>query len=227
MQAAFSTDAATLMLQMVLPLCAFVAVALLTGVVRAYALGRSLLDIPNQRSSHQRPTPRGGGAALSLVFLVCVAGLGALGALRFDVVMAFLGGGAMVALIGWIDDHRDIAPALRALGQLLAAGWAVAWLGGVDSLQLGAVRVGLGWAGPVLAVLAIAWLTNLYNFMDGTDGLAATQGLCAAAMGALLLAGQGQAGMATVASCLAAFVQDFCYGIGRRHGYLWAMWGAI
>ncbi len=188
---------------------AFTATAVLTGSARDYALRRSLLDIPNERSSHEIPTPRGGGLAIAVVVLSAVVALGSIGELPTNITAAFAGGGFLVAVIGWMDDHRSVPALWRACIHLLAAFWALYWLGGFPHWEAGITTVRLGWIGTLLAGLGITWLTNLYNFMDGTDGLAGIQGACAGVMGALLLALNGQPGIAAVSLALAASCAGF------------------
>ncbi|MCI0591420.1 MAG: glycosyltransferase family 4 protein [Gammaproteobacteria bacterium] len=181
----------------------------MTGLVRRYSLRHSLIDIPNERNSHVVPTPRGGGLGLSVVVILAVVFLALVGALTIDTAMALAGGGLMVSAIGWIDDHKDIAASWRALAQIAAACWALFWLGGVDSIDLGVTRLSLGWLGTVLGFVGLMWITNLYNFMDGTDGFAAIQCICAGIMGGLLFYMQGEAGLAMVCFVMASASSGF------------------
>ena len=81
----------------------------LTFALRRYALARSLMDVPNARSSHTVPTPRGGGVAIVLVFLAAVSVQALTGALETRLWLALLGSGALVAVVGFLDDHNHIA----------------------------------------------------------------------------------------------------------------------
>ena len=182
---------------------------LLTGAIRRYALARSVLDVPNQRSSHTVPTPRGGGLAIVAVVLAATVLAGAAGALPMAQALALGGGGAMVAAIGWLDDHRPIPAAGRFAVHVAAAVWAVAWLGGMPQLELGALRLGLGAVGALLAVAALVWLTNLYNFMDGIDGLAGGEAAAVGGVGGALLWAAGERGLAAVALAAAAAAAGF------------------
>jgi Fuc2NAc and GlcNAc transferase len=181
----------------------------LTGVVRRYALARSVLDLPNERSSHVVPTPRGGGLAIALVGLGGVAASWGVGMLLTDVAAALVGGGTAIAAIGWADDRLDLPASWRALVQLAAAAWAVWCLGGLPALSSGAASVSLGGAGSLLAVVGIVWCTNLYNFMDGIDGIAASQAVVAGLAGAGLLAATGLGGLALVPLLMAAGAAGF------------------
>ncbi len=177
-----------------------VTTALLTGVVRRLAMTHGVLDVPNERSSHQRVTPRGGGLAVVLVNSTALLVLTASGSVDRGLCAALLGGGLVVAAVGFVDDRTTLPAGVRLAVHLLVAGWAVYWLGGLASVRVGAHVTQLGWGGSVLAVLGIAWVLNLFNFMDGIDGLAGSEALFIAAAGALL-AGGGVAPAAVVFAC--------------------------
>jgi Fuc2NAc and GlcNAc transferase len=160
--------------------------AALTGLVRRHALRASLLDIPNERSSHVRATPRGGGLAIVLVSLGAMAVFALTGRMAAPVFYALAGGGAAVAGVGYLDDRGRIGIVGRFVVHIAAAIWATAWLGGLTSLHWNGELVHLGFLGSVLAVLGLVWSLNLFNFMDGIDGIAASQAVFMAGMGALL-----------------------------------------
>lgn len=150
---------------------------MLTGFLRRYALGRSLMDIPNERSSHDMPAPRGGGLAIVLSFLCSLVFLDAFDVRSNALLWALLGSGAWVALIGFIDDHGHIPARWRLFLHFIGAGWALAWMGGLPPLMVFDVTVDLGWPGHFLAAVYLVWLLNLYNFMDGIDGIAGIEAL--------------------------------------------------
>ncbi len=171
---------------------------LLTGLIRRYAIKKSLIDIPNERSSHSIPVPRGGGLSIVLISLLAIIVTGSLDWLEYEQYIALLGGGCLVALIGWLDDHKDISALIRAMVHLAAASWTVFWLGGLSSLDLGLMTVHLGFFGSLLAVIAIVWMINLYNFMDGTDGLATVQALTAGSFAAFIFLSAGATGIGSI-----------------------------
>ncbi|VVP12890.1 MraY family glycosyltransferase [Pseudomonas fluorescens] len=150
----------------------------LTWVLRQYAVSRSLMDVPNVRSSHSVPTPRGGGVAIVLAFTLALGLLLSSGLILFPFFCAIIGAGTLVAVIGFMDDHGHIAARWRLLGHFVASTWMLFWLGGLPSIQFGGYMVDLGWLGNVLAVLYLVWLLNLYNFMDGIDGIASVEAIC-------------------------------------------------
>jgi Fuc2NAc and GlcNAc transferase len=182
-----------------------------TERVRCYAVRSALIDVPNERSSHSIPTPRGGGVAIVLSLLLGI-GLAALfGWVSDDVTIALVGGGVLTAAVGFLDDERDIGAGPRAALHLVAAAWAVFWLGGVPAVHIGSHTVQLGLAGSALAILGVAWLINLYNFMDGIDGLAGSQAVVAGGLGATLLFTLGHTGLGLVSLLVAAAAAGFMY----------------
>lgn len=167
---------------------AFAAALVLTGLVRRYALARAVLDVPNERSSHTAPVPRGGGLAIVAVVLGGVALLGGTGRLAGALALAVLGGGMLIAALGWLDDRRGLPALVRLAGHAIAAGWALWWLDGMPTLTIGTHAVVLGAGGGLLAGLVIVWATNVTNFMDGIDGLAAGEAATVTLSAAALLA---------------------------------------
>ncbi len=185
------------------------AVALLTRPVRAWLIRMDVHDAPNARSSHSALKPRGGGLALLAVVLPAwlVAGWWVNG----HAPLALVGLTAALGALSFVDDIRGLSAAPRLLGQLAAV---VGGLIAIDPEPLLA-----GWLPLWLerGVLAVAWLwfVNLYNFMDGIDGITAVE-TCAIAFGlglVALLTGHGVAG--TAAPWLLA---------GASAGFLWWNW---
>ena len=164
----------------------FIAAFVLTLMLRRYALASSLMDIPNERSSHSVPTPRGGGVAIVLSFLTVLPLLGVLQLLPWPFVIGIVGAGAAVAVLGFLDDHGHIAARWRLLGHFSSAAWALYWLGGLPPLSVFGYAFDLGVIGHVLAAVYIVWLLNLYNFMDGIDGIASVEAICVCFGGAVL-----------------------------------------
>jgi Fuc2NAc and GlcNAc transferase len=170
---------------MIVAALTFLASAAVTGLVRGFAIRHGVLDVPNARSSHGVATPRGGGLAVVMAGTAAMVALQLSGRIERDLLMALLGGVAVAAL-GFADDRSSVYPAVRLLVHFAAAVWAVAWIGGLAPLQVGSHIVQLGVAGHVLAVLAIVWTLNLFNFMDGIDGIAITEAVFIAFAGAAL-----------------------------------------
>ena len=185
---------------------------LATGALIPILRWRSVLDRPNARSSHLAPIPRGGGIAVTgsvLLAWIALRQTGLVGSIASGALL----GAAILAVVSWIDDLRSLSPGVRLLAQ------AVAVLIGI--LALPEARNGLDvWLGPAVYYAAVGliwiWWINLFNFMDGIDGLAASE---AAAIGAglLLFASIGE-GADPGAALLAAAV------IGGATGFLLWNW---
>lgn len=151
----------------------------LTWAVRRLALRHQLLDIPNQRSSHSLPTPRGGGLALLLAFYL---GAGFLVFSRQIDVPSLTGLGLCglgIALAGFCDDLYRISPAKRILVHFFCASVAIHYFTPVQALVPLAHGAFL-FTVKMFLVVAVVWLLNLFNFMDGIDGLAGSEAMFAA-----------------------------------------------
>lgn len=188
---------------------AFAATAIIVKMMSGYLAKRGIVDIPNERSSHTVQTPRGGGLGIVVVFLFGVVVLAQRGLLSRELCWALVGGGTAVALVGLMDDCFKVGRALRLTIHLAASGWALVCLGGMSPLHLEGVRVQWGWAGQVVALLGVTWMINLYNFMDGIDGLAGVEALCVGGMGSALLAWVGLGGYGFCAGILGAAAAGF------------------
>jgi Fuc2NAc and GlcNAc transferase len=158
----------------------------LTYVVRRQAIRVGMIDRPNARSSHVLPTPRGGGLAIVVAFVAAAAAASVAGWVPWAPVTALALPGLAVAGIGWLDDYGHV-PHLRRLAVHLAAiaiGMVILWF-----TAGGALRSVPQWSPPIVVAvwLGCGWFLNLFNFMDGIDGLAATETVFVAAAAALLL----------------------------------------
>ncbi|WP_207063733.1 glycosyltransferase family 4 protein [Motiliproteus sp. SC1-56] len=188
-------------------LCAFGLSFVGTYLARRYALSRHLLDIPGERSSHLNETPRGGGVAVVLGVLVTLPLL-FMNQLDEGYFWALWGGGLMIALVGYWDDHVSLPAKVRFALQLLLA-VAVLWVLGGE-VGLGFLRtVGLEWAAPPLVVLGLVWWINLFNFMDGIDGLASSEGVFVLGGASVFLALSGAGFWVEVAAVAVAAVAGF------------------
>lgn len=182
------------------------ATALGVRLILPWLQAREVLDHPNARSSHTRPTPRGGGivviavlaAALWVIQVVSGAPLWRLAVLTVAL--------AALAAVSWLDDRRGAPIALRLATQFAAVA------AGLFAIDLGplAERLGLpAWLVGIVLALAWIWFVNLYNFMDGIDGITGTEtasigvGLVALAVVTLgAVAGQGLAGLALAGAAI-------------------------
>ncbi len=165
-------------------------------------LRQRVLDVPNARSSHVMPTPRGGGIAVVGTIATAWLALGAAGLVPISSIVVALAAAGLAA-ISWLDDLRELSPAIRLLAQFVAVAVGL-WM-----LPQGAIFQ--GWLPPGLdaigAALLWVWFVNLFNFMDGIDGIAGGE---AAAIGvgiALIVA--GNIGLAAPAAAIVGAALGF------------------
>jgi UDP-N-acetylmuramyl pentapeptide phosphotransferase/UDP-N-acetylglucosamine-1-phosphate transferase len=165
-------------------LAAFVIAAVSTWLAIGYAQRRRLIDEPGVRRSHSTPTPRGGGIGIVVAVLLaaCIpaimrppTSIGAAVVLTVAIVI--------VAVVGWIDDHRGLSARARFVAHCIAA---IVFLLPViaavalspDALEENfTTKVSTVWVSLVVIVIAIVWFVNLHNFMDGIDGILAAQAI--------------------------------------------------
>ena len=140
---------------------------LLTWCVRWYALRQGVIDIPNARSSHAIPTPRGGGLGMVLAFgagIVYLIFSNALPAAYDPFMYALLCSGSALALVGFVDDHGGVPVRVRLLVHISAASLLVWATGRLAPVDFGFGPVDLGVFAYPIAVLGIVWILNLTNF---------------------------------------------------------------
>lgn len=165
-----------------------------TWLARRYALQCELLDHPGERRSHQVATPRGGGIAIVAALIVAVAAVAVREPSQRGLLGGFGAGLLLVSGIGLLDDHRPLSARLRlAVHGLAGSIFAISVYVSSDNLWI-----------AVLALALTMILTNVWNFMDGINGLAATQALLVAVVMVWLLGGGawGLVAVALAASCV-------------------------
>jgi len=165
----------------------FLLTLLFTGILRVYALKVNIIDLPNERSSHSVPTPRGGGIAIVISFLLGLLWSGYAGYISLQICLLFFVAGFCVALIGWFDDRGHVDAKWRLLVHFCSAILVVYACGGLPILYFLGWELSLSWFGHLIAVVALVWILNLYNFMDGIDGLAGGQAVISTLVMGLLI----------------------------------------
>ncbi len=186
----------------------FLASVFLTRVVLRYAKRLGWVAMPNYRSSHKVPTPRGGGIAMAFVFFVAVAVLWLAEFVAKELALAFIGGGLMVSVVSFIDDRKNVHVGIRLAVQFIAVAWALFFIGDMT-------RMNLGWRFwyldffTHLVPLGMVWMINMYNFMDGIDGLAGSEAVMAGGAGGALLAAAGAWDLALISWVVAAVSAGF------------------
>lgn len=183
-----------------------------TGLAFMLLSWAAFFDVPNERSSHTGYVPRGAGVALTPILAVAVAGVGfkATGAPPESMIVAGLAVG--LGVLSWIDDRRGLPVAVRLLAHAAAIAFTLysmpaggPFFGGLLPAEFDVALAGFLWL----------WFVNLFNFMDGIDGIAGTEtaliGFGAAAVAAL--AGLG-GGISFIGVAVA----------GAAFGFLWWNW---
>ena len=152
----------------------------LTKWLIAYLTSKGIMDTPNHRSSHEIPTPRGGGIAIAISLAIGFILMALAGGSDLLPGYLFFAGLFLVALIGFLDDKLNFPAGLRFFVQILAAALVIYETGGLSQLPLPApYNMEIGSWGYALALLWIVGLMNIYNFLDGIDGLAGLQAVLA------------------------------------------------
>ena len=182
------------------------------AVVQRSARRLRLVDVPNERSLHKAPVPRLGGVAIVVTAWI-VLGIGSLFVPIIDHVdvLCWLSAASLIALLGLIDDIRPLAAWVRLSVQLTVAAGFLAFV-----LRKGDLCLATGWRVPLSmsimlgpAVVFVVGMTNIYNFMDGMDGLAATQSISAGLVLMVAATGAGQTDVAVIASIVTAASAGF------------------
>jgi UDP-N-acetylmuramyl pentapeptide phosphotransferase/UDP-N-acetylglucosamine-1-phosphate transferase len=189
-----------------------VACAVSALIARKLARSNFIVDVPNARSSHRRATPRSGGIAIFAGFAFALAAFTAMLAaalIKTDYV-GFLFFAALAFALGAVDDFVGMRAPVKLLGQALVAVAFVIEFGGFESIDAPiAGDVALAALSAPLTVLFIIALMNVYNFMDGANGLAASCGAFALAGLAVAAAAAANIHWATPALLLSLAATGF------------------
>lgn len=177
-------------------LASFAVTALAVRLVLGFLRSREILDHPNERSSHSRPTPRGGGLAVTPVILAGWLLLSAAG-LLLSGQWVVMGGALALLLLSWQDDRVSLPARTRLLVHLAAVAAGLYALPAKEFIFQGWLPF---WADRTLAAILWIWFLNLYNFMDGIDGITGIETLCIAGGLWWLSPAQGQAAVLAGAS---------------------------
>ncbi len=200
--------------------CILIASIGITNYIRHLAVKNDLFDIPNQRSSHNTPTPKGGGISIVVLLIITTAALFYFQMISREIMSSIIIGLLIISIIGLIDDYKNLPIHIRLIGYTFGAMMALYFIGGVSSLfendhnffKCCDINISsFGDIGPFLAILYILWLTNLYNFMDGADGFAAMQTICVSLFCSFLFYFSGDYALVVVMLCLVSATSGFLY----------------
>ncbi|MBT8113884.1 MAG: glycosyltransferase family 4 protein [Arenicella sp.] len=170
---------------------------------------RGIVDLPNHRTLHDRPVPRGGGMIIIGLMLISFVLIGLIsGRVAMFASYAMLMTGW--AGLSWYDDRHNLGPGIRVIVQIVLAAVTVAAYGYIDVVEISsALSLQLGISGAAITLLGLLWFANLYNFMDGMDGLAASQTIIAALTIGFWLWQFGDQGLALICFVTAAASYGF------------------
>lgn len=175
-----------------------IAAWMIIAFLRRSSLAARFVDRPNERSLHEVPTPRIGGIGLVAVAIAFAA------AWATYAMAAVLAAAAFLALLSLVDDLRALPISVRLPAHVAAAMVVVLAIAspGVGHSGLDAVQC-------AIVVIVIAWMTNLYNFMDGADGLAGGMALIGFATYAIAAGEAGNVSLAVTSACVASAAAGF------------------
>ena len=142
-----------------------------THFYKSLAIRKAIIANTNERTLHQQPIPHGGGIVFSTLFVLAVFVLGMLHIISFEMLMVIGMGGFTATLFGFVDDATDLRASVKLIIQSILAGWVLFWLDGGVLATVEWLPVWLSW---FLTWFLLVWMMNLYNFMDGVDGMAAS-----------------------------------------------------
>ena len=180
----------------------------LTRLLVSWAPRLRFIDVPNARSSHVKPTPRGGGLAIVVSFCATLLLAAALGQVDWQDVAGLIVPALVIAVVGLLDDRYGVPPAWRLVLHLAVGAGFLFATGGVPSTGIQWLDSNPG-IGMAIATLAIAWSINFFNFMDGIDGIAGSEACFVAAGLALVAAVTGQGAVLVVATLLGTSILGF------------------
>ncbi|MDD2384928.1 MAG: glycosyltransferase family 4 protein [Sulfurospirillaceae bacterium] len=160
----------------------------LTYLIRTIALKKSLLDIPNERSSHSVPTPHGGGIAIAVCWFFGLIYLFTCKDLDVRLFYALMLG-IILSLVSYMDDLYELSPKLRLFVQASISALGLFLLGGLTRIDFGFFVLENQIVTNTLAFFGIIWFINLYNFLDGIDGYAGSEAVFLGSAGWLLFGG--------------------------------------
>lgn len=178
----------------------------LTWVIMKFSLKKKILDIPNERSSHTNPTPRGGGLAIVISWYSGITILFLTGLLNKNLYFALLCG-ILLAIISLFDDLYDIKPVIRLIAQTTAAIISLIFLNGIQPVILFGINIFPNILLVFLTIIGMVWFINLYNFLDGIDGYASIEAIMMSF--ALFLVAGENTGLVLIASTMGFLIWNW------------------
>jgi UDP-N-acetylmuramyl pentapeptide phosphotransferase/UDP-N-acetylglucosamine-1-phosphate transferase len=141
-----------------------------------FAVRNEMTVVPNERSLHDMPTPKGGGIAIVLTWYIGISVLFFSGIIERGLFFALLSG-ILLAIVSLIDDIRGLRPFIRLIVQFITAIIAFIFLEGLRPLVMPHININYNYVVYPAAIIGMVWFINLFNFMDGVDGFASLEAI--------------------------------------------------
>jgi len=161
---------------------------ILTYIIKEIAIKKSLVDIPNDRSSHSTPTPHGGGIAIAITWFIGISYLFYIGDINNSLYYALLVG-IIISTVSYLDDLYELSAKLRLLVQTLVAVLGLYFLGGLEKIDLIIFSIDNQIITVFFSFLLIIWFINLTNFIDGINGYVGSEFVFLSLAGLVLFGG--------------------------------------
>ena len=181
----------------------------LTGILIKHLQSKNIVDLPNERSMHQGSIPRGGGLVIVGLLITTFIALAWL-TNRYQLFIALALTVSAWSLLSWLDDCNNLSPKFRLAIQSLLAIFMIIAFGHITTVQISeSISIIIPGLGLAATFFGIIWFANLYNFMDGMDGLAASQTIIAASTMTVWFWQYGDQGLAISCLVLASSTYGF------------------
>ncbi len=191
---------------------AFLLTLFLTRLLIHLSGTMGMMDIPNRRSSHSQPTPKGGGLAFFTVFTIISLVFYIFLPEYRPIVSPLLFGGPVVILLGWFDDRYCLPALFRLLVHFLVAILIYTFVTQTFKFQINiSFLPEQFWINSVFCILFITWFINLYNFMDGADGHAASTAIVGSLLMAVVASLHGSRGISMIYCLISYTVSGFLF----------------
>lgn len=182
----------------------------ISAILCVFIVRRNLAEDVLMPAKHPADrSPHDGGIAFIIAFFCGIVVLYGANLLPYYVLAALAGSGGIIALVGYLDGLNSVSPQLKVSAQAASLIWGLFWLGPVPYIELSDFIWQWGFFGIILSMICGLWLINLYNFMDGIDGLAAAQAIFIFTSAAIFCLGEGSYGQAWTLGILAAGIGGF------------------
>lgn len=174
----------------------------LTYLVRYFSIKHSIVDLPNERSLHDVPTPRVGGLAIVITWYLGISILFWFNAIDRNLYFALMSG-VLLAIISLIDDVIEIKVWIRLCIHFITAFIAFSLLGNLRPLIIPSLEINYPLLIYPFAIIGMVWFINLFNFMDGVDGFASIE---AVIISVVMFIYSGNVVNAILVACIAGFL---------------------